>query len=582
MCKPLGSGARGDGRLFGFALVWLLTLGLWLVAAGPAGAAGLNLSWSAPATNEDGTSLQDLAGYRVYYGYYSTHATEPPCNSSRIDAGKATNYQLTGLTQGSAYYMQVTALDTAGNESGCSAEASGVAAAQTATLSVTRTGAGVGTVTSSPAGIACGADCAETYPGNTVVSLTASAAGGSTFTGWGGACSGSGTCSVTMSQARSVSANFTLQAALLSVSKAGTGGGTVTSSPAGIACGTDCAEGYPANTTVTLTAVPAGGSVFAGWSGPCAGTGACTVTMSQWLTVTATFNLAPASTAALTVSKGGPGSGTVTSSPAGITCGTDCSESYPTSASVRLTAAPAAGSVFAGWSGACTGTGTCTVSMGQARTATATFGLTGSNGLVAAYSLNAASGGTVPDASGNGWSGTVSGAWATAGRYGNGLAFDGANDLVDTRYAANLPRWTVSVWVRSPAAPSWGRASGPVHREKNFQINWNHENAAFRGAAAVQVNGVWHAASFGPLAANTWYHLTATYDGETLRAYRNGVLVSSNSSPSGSPAAESATMKLGRHAAAAQYFRGTVDEVRVYNRALSQAEIQAVMTTPLP
>ncbi len=75
----------------------------------------------------------------------------------------------------------------------------------------------------------------------------------------------------------------------LTVAKAGTGSGTVTSSPAGINCGTDCTEDYPAGTSVTLTAKPAVGSVFTGWSGACTGTGACNLTMNAAKSVTATF-----------------------------------------------------------------------------------------------------------------------------------------------------------------------------------------------------------------------------------------------------------------------------------------------------
>jgi hypothetical protein len=75
----------------------------------------------------------------------------------------------------------------------------------------------------------------------------------------------------------------------------------------------------------------------------------------------------------LTVAKSGAGSGTVTSSPAGINCGGDCSESYASGTGVTLTAAAAAGSTFAGWSGACSGTGSCAVTMSAARSVTATF-----------------------------------------------------------------------------------------------------------------------------------------------------------------------------------------------------------------
>jgi uncharacterized protein (DUF2141 family) len=89
--------------------------------------------------------------------------------------------------------------------------------------------------------------------------------------------------------------------------------------------------------------------------------------------VTATFNQAPASNFTLTVSKNGTGSGTVTSNPAGINCGSTCSANFAQGSTVTLSATPASGSSFAGWSGACSGTGSCTVTMDAAKSVTATF-----------------------------------------------------------------------------------------------------------------------------------------------------------------------------------------------------------------
>jgi endoglucanase len=83
------------------------------------------------------------------------------------------------------------------------------------------------------------------------------------------------------------------------------------------------------------------------------------------------FRLSPDYT--LTVTRAGSGHGTVTSSPRGIICGTLCSATYINDTVVTLTATPATGSTFAGWSGACTGTGTCSVTMGAAKSVTATF-----------------------------------------------------------------------------------------------------------------------------------------------------------------------------------------------------------------
>src|SRR5581483_9771323 len=104
--------------------------------------------------------------------------------------------------------------------------------------------------------------------------------------------------------------NFTLD-----VTKSGTGSGTVTSSPAGINCGSTCSYAFPSGTTVTLTAASAVGSVFSGWSGACSGTGSCVVTMNSATSVTASFSLVPET---LTVSRSGTGAGSVTSTPAGI------------------------------------------------------------------------------------------------------------------------------------------------------------------------------------------------------------------------------------------------------------------------
>src|SRR5437016_14127428 len=100
---------------------------------------------------------------------------------------------------------------------------------------------------------------------------------------------------------------------MFTVSKAGTGSGTVTSSPAGITCGTGCltaSADYDNGTAVTLTATAAGGSTFAGWSGGgCSGTSPCTVTMTAARSVTATFNVQQFT---LTVNPAGVGRGTGT------------------------------------------------------------------------------------------------------------------------------------------------------------------------------------------------------------------------------------------------------------------------------
>src|SRR5712664_1195216 len=192
------------------------------------------------------------------------------------------------------------------------------------TLTVNKAGTGSGTVTSSdtPPSISCGRTCgtaSATYTSGTPVTLTASPASGSTFGSWTGCDTVSGTtCTVTMSAAKSVTATFNVQTFTLTVNKAGTGSGTVTSSetPPSISCGPTCATAsatYTSGTAVTLTASPASGSTFTGWSGGgCTGTGPCVVTMNGPTTVAATFTLQTTSYT-LTVNKAGTGTGTVIS-----------------------------------------------------------------------------------------------------------------------------------------------------------------------------------------------------------------------------------------------------------------------------
>jgi hypothetical protein len=163
-----------------------------------------------------------------------------------------------------------------------------------------------------------------------------------------------------------VQAAFGTPARTLTVSTAGSSTGTVTTT--GINCPGTCSHDYPQGTMVALTATPAAGSSFAGWSGGgCSGTGSCTVTMIADKGVTATFE----PTRTLTVSTAG--SGAVTGP--GIDCPGTCSHGYPQGTVVALTATPAVGSSFAGWSGGCSGTGPCDVTLSSDQTVTATFAL---------------------------------------------------------------------------------------------------------------------------------------------------------------------------------------------------------------
>ncbi len=162
------------------------------------------------------------------------------------------------------------------------------------TLTVALSGSGSGSVESSPDGIACPGTCSHAYEPDLPVTLTATPAAGSRFVGWeGSGCSGVGTCQVSMTSDAAVTATFE-ELPVLSVSIAGSGAGSVESSPSGIACPGACSHAYEPGTTVSLTATPAAGSRFAGWEGSeCSGTGTCQVTMSTDSAVTAMFEKLP-------------------------------------------------------------------------------------------------------------------------------------------------------------------------------------------------------------------------------------------------------------------------------------------------
>ena len=188
------------------------------------------------------------------------------------------------------------------------------------TLTVKGAGTGSGKVTAPQvlevAPLLCGvrqgsydpSECSKTYPWKSSVTLTAAADPGSSFAGWTGACTGTGTtCKVTMTQARSVQASFSgggLPSFTLNIAGSGTGSGTVRTptgfSPAinctisaGSATSGTCSASYQSGTSVTLSATVATDHLFTGWSGDCSGTGGCSLTMSQNRAATASFEAPP-------------------------------------------------------------------------------------------------------------------------------------------------------------------------------------------------------------------------------------------------------------------------------------------------
>jgi Divergent InlB B-repeat domain len=198
-----------------------------------------------------------------------------------------TSYTDTTVVDGTTYCYRVQAYTAAGSSAYsnevCGSTATGLS------LTVSESGTGQGTVSSSPAGISCGTACTQTYTSGTVVTLSAAAASGSKFAGWSGGCSGTGTCSLSGNTSISVKATFSL---VYKLSMTVSGPGSVTSTPTGISCGLDCSESYVNGTTVTLTATPASGARFVGWiGGGCSGTATtCSVLLHAATSVSATFS----------------------------------------------------------------------------------------------------------------------------------------------------------------------------------------------------------------------------------------------------------------------------------------------------
>jgi hypothetical protein len=219
-------------------------VGLFAFAETPsASAATLTTSWQDPnTTDHDGFILQRKTAAS---GSYATIATLGPTVLSYYDVT---------VTSGTTYCYQVAAYGTGGT-SVYSNEACAIAPIP-ASYTLTVSTAGSGTVASSPGGISCGSTCGATYPNGTSIALSATPAAGSTFSGWSGACAGTGTCTLILASNQTVTANFTSSSSPVPVLPGATSSGTATGGSSGTACATACSDSFAAGATVTLTAIP--------------------------------------------------------------------------------------------------------------------------------------------------------------------------------------------------------------------------------------------------------------------------------------------------------------------------------------
>jgi PKD repeat protein len=229
------------------------------------------------------------------------------------------------------------------------------------------------------------------------------------------------------------------------------------------------------------------------------------------------------------------------------------------------------------------------VGPGGTATATASTPITvstsgGANaGLVAAYGFNEGSGSSVADLSGNGNVGTLSGTtWINAGKFGKALYFNGSRSRITVKDSPSLDLsggMTLSAWVY-PTIAMTGRRVVILKERPSGAVYYLRGNNDRNRPATGMLTGtsVKWMESPSSVPANKWTHLAATYDGARHRLYVNGVQVNSQAvvgaiGTSGSP------LRIGGDGVWGDYFRGRIDEVRIYNRALPSSEIQTIMNT---
>lgn len=202
------------------------------------------------------------------------------------------------------------------------------------------------------------------------------------------------------------------------------------------------------------------------------------------------------------------------------------------------------------------------------------------NGLVAAYGLNETGGATIHDASGNGLDGVASNTWpVSGGKFGGAIQFNGStswitvpdNDKLDLTNGMTLEAWvkpsaTMSSWRSIMVKERTGALSYGLYAntDTNLPAGFAYTSGEVNTRGGTQVP------------AGTWTHLAATYDGANLRLYVNGQQVSSRAL-TGSLVAGTGVLRIGGDSMWGERFSGLIDEVRIYDRALSATEIQGDM-----
>lgn len=549
-----------------------------LVSLATAQAATVTLAWTA--------SSGSVAGYNVYT------RTASGSYGSAQNAGTNTTYTTTDLAAGT-YYFVVKARDSTGIESGPSNEVSSTTY----------------TFTTQPSGLTL------SYNGvSRVTPFTVRAAVGSsqqisapatqsnyTFSSWsdGGAAAHAITIGALP---QTITANYT----------------SVVSAP--VASCAVSPTGAATSTTITYTGSSSGGSVTT-WSwnfnSSFSGGGTGSTVMG---------NYTNPGTYAASVTATGPGgsstancpSVTVTAAPpvASFSAATPTNGPAPLAVRFANASTGSAPLIYAWTFGdgstsnerdpshtyATTGTFNVnlTVTDSNNRTATAqpvsittVAAASANNGLVAAYNFQEATGTVVVDESGKGNHGTLScntnlnsactvTARTTSGKFGKALSFDGVDDWVTVNDSASLDLtngMTLEAWVNPSATMSGWQSVITKEQPGGFgAVYYLAANSDLNQPEVAIYNTSWKKLYGGSApGVNQWTHLAGTYDGATLRLYANGSLVSSQAQSGGGIQVTNGVLRIGGNNYWGEFFRGRIDEIRIYNRVLSANEIQTDM-----
>ena len=204
-------------------------------------------------------------------------------------------------------------------------------------------------------------------------------------------------------------------------------------------------------------------------------------------------------------------------------------------------------------------------------------------GLVSAYSFNEGTGTVVNDVSGNSNNGTISNAtWSASGKFGSALSFNGTSSWVVIPDSASLDLTnglTMEAWVRPTTLCSW-RAVLMKEQTGGLVYGLYANSNTNRPSAHVFIGTETDTRGTAKLSLNTWTHLAATYDGSVLRLYVNGAQVSTRTI-GGNILTSTSPLRIGGDSSGSEYFNGLIDEVRIYNRPLTAAEIQTDMNTAI-